>query len=110
MGWILQMLLRHQEWLSRVRECVVRQDSASAIAEQSEPVTTRIVSETLRLEQSEYLIRRTTGELKLAGFVIPKGWLVRICVRESHRSAAAFKEPNTFNPDRFIHNQPSRAE
>jgi cytochrome P450 len=68
------------------------------------------VRETLRLEQSEYLIRRTTGEIKLAGFVIPKGWLVRVCVRESHRSAVAFKEPNMFNPDRFIHNQPSRAE
>jgi cytochrome P450 len=110
MCWILHMLLQHQEWLGRARECPIREGSASTVAEQSDSVTTRIVRETLRLEQSEYVIRRTTGESKLAGFIIPKDWLVRICVRESHRDAAVFKEPHTFNPDRFIHNQPPRAE
>ena len=60
--------------------------------------------ETLRLEQSEYLMRKALHDLHFEGFLIPKGWLVRIGVRESHRDGAIYDDPHVFNPDRFLAN------
>jgi cytochrome P450 len=34
----------------------------------------RIVRETLRLEQSEYLMRQARRTIHWRGFVIPRGW------------------------------------
>lgn len=92
--WILKMLSDHPVWVHRLRE-----ETASAGGPAS--LASRIVMETLRLEQSDYLMRRATQEIRFNGFVIPKGWQLRICVRESHRSGDAFAEPDRFNPDRF---------
>lgn len=64
--WILQFLAREPEWLK------------VAAPEQ-------IVLETLRLEQSEYLFRRTTRDIEWRDYQIPRGWLIRLCVREAHR-------------------------
>ena len=64
--------------------------------------STRIVMETLRLEQSEYLYRETTRDIEHKGVVIPRGWLVRLCVRESHQDPAIFANPDVFDPDRFL--------
>ena len=52
----------------------------------------RIVQETLRLEQSESRYRRATADLELDGFRIPKDWLVRMCIRESHQDESVFPE------------------
>ncbi len=48
--------------------------------------------------------------MSFAGFVIPKGWMVRICVRESHRAPAVFDEPDTVDPDRFLRRGYTREE
>ncbi len=88
--WILKMLSEHPVWLERVRD----ENSASDLP-------TRIVLETLRLEQSEFLLRQTTRDIYFENFWIPKGWFVRICIHESHRAPAIFENPETFNPDRF---------
>ena len=58
--------------------------------------------ETLRLAQSEYLYRLTTTDIRYKDFLFPRGWLVRICVGESHRDPIVFSEPSVFNPDRFL--------
>ena len=102
--WRLKMLSDHPVWVDRLRE-----ETAS---EHHQPgaLATRIVLETLRLEQSDYLMRRATQEIRFNGFVIPRGWQLRICVRESHRSGDAFVEPERFNPDRFrVGDQPRHA-
>ena len=57
--------------------------------------------ETLRLERSEYLMRKALHDIHFEGFLIPKGWLVRIGIRESHRDAKILN-PHDFNPDRFL--------
>jgi cytochrome P450 len=44
------------------------------------------------------------------GFVIPAGWLLRLCIRESHRDPAIFAEPDRFDPDRFRGRAYSRLE
>ena len=64
-------------------------------------LTSRIVSETLRLEQSEHLFRWTAKDIAFKGFVIPAGWVVRVCVHESHRDPAIFKDPESHDADRF---------
>jgi cytochrome P450 len=61
-----------------------------------------VVKETLRLAQSEYLYRRLLEDVEFEGMTLPKGWLVRLCVRESHRSEAVFDQPKDFDPGRFL--------
>ncbi len=61
-----------------------------------------VVKETLRLAQSEYLYRGLLEDVEFEGMILPKGWLVRLCVRESHRSEAVFENPAEFDPDRFL--------
>jgi len=89
--WILKMLSDYPEWLSKVR--------ASA---ENDKLSECIVMETLRLEQSEHLYRRALQDIHFNGFLIPKNWIVRICIRESHQNPDAFSEPTRFNPDRFL--------
>jgi cytochrome P450 len=62
----------------------------------------RIVRETLRLHQSEFLIRRTTAPVDWKGLRIPQGWHVRMCVAESHRVPESFERPDEFDPRRFL--------
>ena len=88
--WVLKMLTDHPEWRARLAH------------EASRELATRIVQETLRLEQSESRYRRATADLELDGFRIPRNWLVRMCVRESHQDAGTFPNPQQFDPDRFL--------
>jgi len=62
----------------------------------------RIVRETLRLSQSEYLLREAREPLEVGRFVIPRGYLVRVCIREIHRRSDVFPEATRFLPDRFL--------
>jgi cytochrome P450 len=54
------------------------------------------LSETLRLSQSEYLYRRVTQEFRFEGFDFPRGWMVRSCIWESHRTTDALADPSEF--------------
>jgi cytochrome P450 len=78
--WVVEMLGREPEWLDL-----------------AEPEA--IVLETLRLEQSEYLIRRAGCDIEWRGYTIPKGWMIRVCVREGHR-LAPIHDAATFRPTR----------
>jgi cytochrome P450 len=97
--WVFRMLTEHSEWVERLRDAPETEPPAN---DGPPALATRVVMETLRLEQSEYLYRVTTRRIEHAGFVIPRGWLVRLCVRESHRDPAVFADPEEFNPDRFL--------
>jgi cytochrome P450 len=97
MRWLLVLLGTHPEWIGRLRAEL----DARKIPEPS-PMTGRIILETLRLAQSEYLFRRLEQPATINGFELPRGWLVRVCVWESHRSSEQFEDPNRFDPDRFL--------
>jgi cytochrome P450 len=99
LAWIVRMLTDNPEWIARLRA----EDGPSDLPR-------RIAQETLRLEQSEFVNRRATADIAWASYVIPKGWRVRICVRESHRDAAIFVDPDRFDPDRFLSVPPPREE
>lgn len=97
--WVLKMLAAHPAWFARLQAAGAASD-----------LPRRVVSETLRLEQSEFLLRQTKHDLHLQGCHIPKGWFVRACIKESHRASAAFAQANDFDPDRFLEHRFTRAE
>jgi cytochrome P450 len=98
--WIFKQLSENQRWIERLRALL--QSHNEAEGQSALQLAHRIVLETLRLEQSEYLMRRALHDIHFAGFLIPKGWLVRINIRESHRDATIFANPHDFDPDRFV--------
>ena len=98
--WLVKMLGDHPVWRNRLRaDLEAGRTGAPTVAD-------RIVMETLRLEQSEYIHRRVRETFEHDGFVIPAGWLLRLCVRESHRSEEVWRDASTFDPDRFLRRQP----
>ena len=104
MVWVLAVLGENEQWVGLLSaECASNSkvDEVGGLAD-------RIIRETLRMRQSEFLIRRARKNIEWNGFTIPEGWHVRLCVAESHRSADAFDEPERFDPNRFLRN-PNRS-
>jgi cytochrome P450 len=77
-----------------------------AAAPSGSPLAEAFVQETLRLEQSERLVRTVKADFVFEGFLFPKGAMARVCVWEAHKDAALFNEPFTFDPGRFLPVQP----
>ena len=101
--WLFKMLSDHRDWLVRLREEGPATAGVMAGDGDGHPpaLAARIVMEALRLEQSEFLYRRVVRPVRLEDWVLPAGWLLRVCIQESHRIAAVFEEPDRFDPDRF---------
>ena len=98
-AWLLVKLGENPAILARLaNETVV--DRCQALAQGG--LADRIVRETLRLHQSEFLLRRVKRPIQWDGLRIPAGWYIRICVQESHRSSEMFASPDAFDPDRFL--------
>ena len=102
--WVLAHLAGHPDWISRLRAELDAETPSDGPA-----LADRIVMETLRLSQAEYLYRRLRNDIGFEGYVLPKGWLVRLCIWESHRASDNFPEPDRFDPDRFLRDQPRTA-
>jgi cytochrome P450 len=96
--WLMKTLGDHPEWCSRARDSADRD------------LPRRIVLETLRLHQSEFIQRRALEPIEIDGYRVPAGWFIRMCVRESHRDPAVFADPGAFDPDRFAHRRYSAYE
>ena len=103
--WLVKLLADHPDWAA-----IVRDEAATLPGVHGLDAAERIVLETLRLRQSEYLARRAESALTFDGHTIPAGWLVRVCVRESHRDGSVFPSPDSFDPDRFLAGRPPRSE
>jgi cytochrome P450 len=102
--WMIAVLGEHPQWAATLRA----EYSSSPAAGETGGLADRIVRETLRLRQSEFIIRRARSDIDWNGFTIPEGWHVRLCVAESHRSSDAFVQPDRFDPGRFL-KTPTRA-
>jgi cytochrome P450 len=98
--WAFKLLSDNPHWTDTLRTDLHSEDAGNI--QSAHQLAHRIVLETLRLEQSEYLMRKALHDIQFEGFLIPKGWLVRIGIRESHRDPEIFSNPHEFNPDRFL--------
>lgn len=108
LAWVVYQLSTHPQWQDAV--CRAGRTSGPPRGAQPSDLGSRVVLETLRLEQSEFLYRRIVKPIEFESFKIPAGWIVRICIQESHRDPQIFAEPALFNPDRFVGRVYGRSE
>jgi len=94
-------------WLSWF--AVMNPDWTDRIADEDDTALTSeaFVMESLRLEQSERLVRRVQRDFVAEGFLFPKGAMVRFCIWESHKLPDAHDCPFDFDPTRFLDTRPS---
>ncbi|MGH8033697.1 MAG: cytochrome P450 [Lysobacterales bacterium] len=105
--WLMRLLTENPQYAEALRSVT---DIPGAMERDKPPLASRVVMETLRLEQSEYLYRVAARDIEYKGFRIPRGWLVRLCVHESHRDPGIFEDPHAFQPDRFLNRTFSRSQ
>ncbi|CAM8950472.1 unnamed protein product [Rhodiola kirilowii] len=68
--------------------------------------TRAVIFETLRLATVvNGVLRKTTQEMELNGFVIPKGWKIYVYTRELNYDPILYPEPLKFNPWRWMDNK-----
>lgn len=93
--WLLWFLAGQPNWAQAIRD----QGTSDATAQ-------AFVSEALRLEQAERLVRKVRSDFQAGGFLFPRGSKVRFCIWESHKLPEAFSDPFFFNPSRFLTDKP----
>ena len=108
LDWVLTKVTENPEWQDKVK--ATPRTWGAPVASQPPDCASRVVLETLRMEQSEFMYRRITQPIVVEGYRIPAGWLLRHCVQEGHRDPDIFPEPDRFNPDRFAGRTFGRAE
>ncbi len=105
LNWLLKELLDHPEVTQTLRAA-----AAGAGSDRMNALAMQIVNETLRRHQSEYLYREVIDEVRIGPYRIPRGWLIRVCVRECHDNPAIFPAPEQFLPSRFAGRSYTRTE
>jgi cytochrome P450 len=97
--WISRYAADSPEWLDRIASEIKTPPNSMTSAE-------AFVLETLRMEQSERLMRDVKSDFVFDGWLIPKGALLRVCMWEAHKDPDAFSRPFVFDPTRFLGNAP----
>ncbi|RDY02306.1 Cytochrome P450 85A, partial [Mucuna pruriens] len=66
-------------------------------------ITRAVILETMRLASIVAgVMRRTTNDIELKGFIIPKGWRIYAYTRETNFDPFLYEEPFNFNPWRWL--------
>lgn len=97
--WLAKFAADSPEWIDRIG---LEGDQHSATGKTPAEA---FVLETLRLEQSERLLRTVEEDIEFGGYLIPKHATVRLCLWEAHKLPTAFPEPFEFKPQRFLDNR-----
>lgn len=93
--WVLKLGCEH-------RDRVVAFRTAPLAGPGSRDALTRhFVLEVLRMWMTPYVYRKVARDLDLGPYRIPRGWLLRVCLREAHRRQDVFPAPDAFDPTRF---------
>ena len=102
--WLTKYAAEHPEYLERIAR------EAERPPQEGRTFADAFVQETLRMDQSERLMRNVTRTFVFDGYLIPKHAIVRVCLWESHKSAESFPDPMRFDPTRFTEGDPSGDE
>jgi cytochrome P450 len=111
LSWIFHELARHPEVEKRVHAEVdevvgdrpVRPDDLAALT-----YTRSVFEESLRLHSPLLFTRRTLTPVTLGGVAIPAGAEIAYSPYALHRDPALFRDPTTFDADRWSGTDPSR--
>ncbi|XP_052195278.1 cytochrome P450 85A-like isoform X2 [Diospyros lotus] len=69
--------------------------------------TRAVIFETSRLATIvNGVLRKTTRDMELNGFIIPKGWRIYVYTREINYDSCLYPDPLTFNPWRWMDKSP----
>ena len=98
--WISRYAADAPAWLDRISL------EADGVAGAGDSAAQAFALETLRMNQSERLMRDVTKDFIFEGWLIPKGGLVRVCMWETHKDADTFAQPFVFEPARFLEGAP----
>jgi len=108
--WTMYLLAEHPDIAARVRaevDAVVGDRKVTVEDMMALRFTTRVINESMRLyPQPPVLIRRALEDDQFDEYVVEKGSDIFISVWNLHRSPDLWKEPETFNPDRFPIDEP----
>lgn len=94
--WISKYSTENPNWMERISTTEKRNP------EQAQALAKAFVLETLRMDQSERLMRNVKQDIVFDGYTIPKNATVRICLWEAHKNEVAFPDPFAFVPERFL--------
>ena len=94
--WLSKYAATYPDLMQRIA-FEAQQDTVS-----SPSLLNAFVQETLRMDQSERLIRIAKRDLVFDGYLIPRYATVRLCLWEAHKAPDTFPDPFNFNPERFI--------
>jgi cytochrome P450 len=105
MSWTWYLLARHPRWRQAAYDEVVGQLGQHAVAAEDLPrldLVTRVFQEALRLYPPIWIMeRRVLEDDVLGGYHIPAGSSLEISPYVTHRHPEFWKNPESFNPERF---------
>ncbi len=61
------------------------------------------ILETLRMAQSERILRKVNRNLVFTDYLVPRGSVVQVCLWEAHKSPVNFDDPMCFRSHRHVH-------
>ena len=99
--WLTKYAADQPELLERIA-----QENSTLSRKGGRSLAEAFVLETLRMDQSERLVRKAQRDFVFDGHFIPKHAHVRVCMWEAHKSPAAFPDPFCFDPGRFLGTTP----
>jgi cytochrome P450 len=114
LAWILVELLRNPKLMERaLAEARTGGDpNAHVTLDETRklPFLDAVIKETLRLHpQTPFAMRGVKASFEFGGYTIPAGWHVALFPVVTHRMAEYFTEPETFDPDRFLERDETKA-
>jgi cytochrome P450 len=111
LAWALHMLSQHPDIYARLQAEVDTLLGGCPVSYEDVPrldLTTRVITETLRLWPPAWMFMRTvTADTELGGHHLPAGTSVVYSPYLLHRHPALFERPGVFDPDRWL---PDRAK
>ena len=112
LSFTFDLLSRHPASLRRLREeaaAVLKGRPPTLEDLPRMPYTKAVIEESLRLYPPAWVFERMALEDdEVLGIPIPKGSVVAVSPWVTHRSPTAFRNPEGFDPERFLEPDPSR--
>ncbi len=100
--WMLKYLGENRELISEIQTQLQADQTVKASNSMR-----AVIFETLRLNQSAALVRKTKHALEFDGMAIPAQTYIRVCLWEAHKNESYFSEPFKFVPSRFQGDMPA---